>query len=231
MSPGFKVLAVWLLLAGLAAPDNAPAQGASTDGVPVRGVVTRPPVVTEAAPPARYRTRRAPADEPAVPAADCGCDPGRFAVVWLTGDHLPPIRPASPPPSMTQKDTRFEPSVIAVGVGGTVAFPNLDPFFHNVFSYSATRRFDLGRYPAGESESVTFEVPGIVPVFCEIHYSMRAYVHVLETPYFAVSDDQRQFEIPRVQPGTYVLHVWQENQPDLARTIEIGDEPVDLRIP
>ena len=119
---------------------------------------------------------------------------------------------------------------LAVPVGATVEFPNLDPFFHNVFSYSKTKRFDLGRYPAGNSESVTFDKPGIVSIFCEIHYSMRAYVHVLDTPYFAVSDDERHFEIDDVEPGEYVLHVWQENLPEIQRPLSVRDEPLKLEV-
>ena len=79
--------------------------------------------------------------------------------------------------------------------------------------------------------TVRFEEPGIVPVFCEIHYSMRAYIHVLDTPYFAVTDENRRFEIPDVQPGKYVVHVWQENLPEIRREITVGQEPVDLELP
>jgi hypothetical protein len=131
---------------------------------------------------------------------------------------------------MAQKDRMFVPSVLAVPVGATVEFPNLDPFFHNVFSYSKPKRFDLGRYPAGDSESVVFDKPGIVSVFCEIHYSMRAYVHVLDTPYFAVTDEERRFEIADVRPGEYVLHVWQENLPEIRRPLTVAHQPLDLEV-
>ena len=72
-----------------------------------------------------------------------------------------------------------------MAVGTTVSFPNFDPFFHNVFSYSKPKKFDLGRYAQGKSAEVKFDKPGIVNLFCEIHYSMKAYIHVLATPYFA----------------------------------------------
>jgi hypothetical protein len=161
---------------------------------------------------------------------DCVCNPGLFSVVYLTGEHLPPINPPDGMPVMAQKDKMFVPSVLAVGVGYTVGFPNLDPFFHNVFSYSKTRQFDLGRYPKGETETVTFDKPGIVKVFCEIHYSMRAYVHVLETPYFATSDEKGNFSIKNVEPGTYTLNVWQENLQDISRQITVGSDSTYIEI-
>ena len=132
---------------------------------------------------------------------------------------------------MSQKNKAFEPAVIAVSVGSTVEFPNLDPFFHNVFSYSKPKKFDLGRYPKGESESVVFDKPGIVKVFCEIHYSMRAYIHVLESPYIATSDELGRFDIKNIEPGDYTIHLWQENLPSVTKEITItdGNNTVELK--
>ncbi|MGH8015605.1 MAG: hypothetical protein ACREBV_05395 [Candidatus Zixiibacteriota bacterium] len=155
---------------------------------------------------------------------DCVCNPGLFSVVYLTGKNLPPIVPPESVPQMSQKDKMFVPSVLTVGVGYTVDFPNLDPFFHNVFSYSKTKQFDLGRYPKGHSERVTFDKPGIVKIFCEIHFSMRAYVHVLETPYFATSDEKGNFVIKDVQPGQYILNIWQENLSDLQQPLSVSGD-------
>jgi len=218
-----------LLVPAGSAPGADPA--AASAGVVVSGLVLREPAApAKPAPPARYRTRRAPAPPEAEMAADCGCDPGKYAVVHLTGDHLPPLRMPLTMPAMAQKDRRFDPPVLAVPAGADVEFPNRDPFFHNVFSYSKPRSFDLGRYPAGETAVVSFPNPGIIPIFCEIHYSMRAYVHVFDTPYFAVTDDLRHFEIADVQPGEYVVHVWQENLPELTMPLTVGDEPVELEV-
>lgn len=206
----------------------------SAAGVVVHGVVRRgsaaPPAPT--APP-RYRERRVEADEKVElpPGSGCQCDPARYAVVWLTGESLPVPTLPDPPPRMAQQDRMFVPSVLAVPVDATVEFPNADPFFHNVFSYSRTRKFDLGRYPKGESAAVVFDKPGIVPIFCEIHYTMRAYIHVLETPYYAVTDEGRRFGIADVAPGTYVLHVWQENLPELRKAIRVDADPVEVEIP
>jgi hypothetical protein len=82
----------------------------------------------------------------------------------------------------------------------------------------------LGKYPKGHSEKVTFEKPGIVKVFCEIHYSMRGYVHILETPFFTVSDEKGNFLIKDVPPGQYTINIWQENLSDLKEPVTvIGD--------
>lgn len=162
--------------------------------------------------------------------SDCKCNPGDYAVVYLTSDNLPEITLSDSVPTMKQKNMKFEPSVLTVAVGTTVEFPNLDPFYHNVFSYSKTKKFDLGRFPKGKSEFVTFDKPGIVKVFCEIHFPMRAYVHILETPYFATSDENGKFTIKDINPGEYTLHVWQENLPDILRpiTIEEGNNIIEV---
>ncbi|NNE42969.1 MAG: hypothetical protein HKN12_02060 [Gemmatimonadetes bacterium] len=196
----------------------------------VSGVVLREPAFngnTKSVNRYRERSRRGAGEEEA---ASCDCNPGLFAVVTLEGDGLKPAAPAVQPPTMAQKDRRFEPSVLAIPVGGLVSFPNEDPFFHNVFSYAKEQSFDLGRYPQGETHEVRFDTPGIIPVFCEIHYSMRAYIHVMESPYFAVSDEARRFEIPDVPPGDYTLRVWQENLPEIVQPVTVGPEPVRVEV-
>ncbi len=193
------------------------------------GTVKRSPAATEQPSSVeRYHTRDAlPRHDNG---ANCICNPGIYSVVYLTGDSLPPIQLPKDHPTMSQKDMMFQPSVLAVAVGTTVSFPNQDPFFHNVFSYSKERKFDLGRYPKGQTQEVTFDKPGIIKVFCEIHYSMRAYIHVLPTPYFAVSDERGAFKIPSVKPGDYTLHVWQENLPELTQPITIGPDGKSVEV-
>jgi len=128
------------------------------------------------------------------------------AVVYLEG--APAARAASRHRSrLVQKDTTFVPGALVVEVGTTVEFPNADPFFHNVFSYSKPKRFDLGRYPQGESKSVRFDAPGIVKIYCEVHRSMRALLVVVESPYHTVVDERGRFSIPDVPPGRYELVV------------------------
>jgi plastocyanin len=110
--------------------------------------------------------------------------------------------------TMTQRDTAFVPAVLAVRVGGTVSFPNSDPFFHNVFSYSSAQRFDLGRYPQGESKDVVFSEPGIVEVFCEVHEFMRGVIVVTENPYHAIVGADGRFRIPGIPAGEHTIAFW-----------------------
>ena len=146
------------------------------------------------------------------------------AVVYLKGSI-----PGDPPagyvaqPDMMQSDTAFAPSVVAVGVGGTVVFPNMDPFFHNVFSYSSAKRFDLGRYPQGESKEVVFDESGIIQVFCEVHDFMRGAILVTENPYHATVDENGDFSIDGVPPGEYTLVAWQPDHDELERTVTVTD--------
>lgn len=135
------------------------------------------------------------------------------AVAYLKGriPGAPPTPPAAPP-TMMQHDTAFVPGTLVVSVGTTVSFPNDDPFFHNVFSYSRTKRFDLGRYPKGTTKQVTFNEPGVVKVYCEVHNFMRAVIVVTENPFHTVVNDDGTFRIEGVPPGDYTLVV---SQPDL----------------
>ena len=132
-------------------------------------------------------------------------------VVWLRPlDGPAPALPTAKRYEMTQKDKQFHPHVLAVPVGASVAFPNLDPLFHNVFSLYKGERFDLGLYEAGSSRAVRFERPGVSFIFCNIHPQMSAYVVAVETPYFAVSDDKGDVRIANVPAGRYRMEVWYE---------------------
>ena len=124
-------------------------------------------------------------------------------------------------PTMTQRDTTFVPSVVAVPAGGTVGFPNADPFFHNVFSYSSAHRFDLGRYPQGETKSVTFPEPGIVEVFCEVHEFMRGAIVVTENPFHAVVGADERFRIAGVPEGEHTIAFWHPDHEPIERRIVV----------
>ena len=113
--------------------------------------------------------------------------------------------PGAPHGSMAQRDETFEPHLLAVLQGATVDFPNDDDVFHNVFSLSSAKTFDLGRYPKGSSRSLTFGKPGRVDVFCHIHSDMSAIVLVLDNPYFASPDTKGHFVIDSVPPGDYTV--------------------------
>ena len=148
------------------------------------------------------------------------------AVVYV--DHVPPgadsalAAAATPMPRLAQKDQSFVPRVLAIAVGTRVDFPNQDPIYHNVFSLSAARRFDLGKYPRGSSRQVLFSKPGLVNVYCDIHSEMEAFVLVLPHHGFARPSPSGEFTLPELPAGRYVLHAW---HPDL------GEQTVTLDVP
>jgi plastocyanin len=156
------------------------------------------------------------------------------AIAMLVG----PVRGTSPAGAgdrerVVQRDTAFHPAVVIVRQGTSVAFPNDDSFFHNVFSYSRPKRFDLGRYPRGESKSVRFDSPGIVKVFCEIHNWMRGAVVVTENPFHALIDKDGFFRIADVPPGRHRLRVWQFDQGETEVEVEVpasGTVRVEIRL-
>jgi plastocyanin len=123
---------------------------------------------------------------------------------------MPAAKPAPRAASIAQRDEQFVPHVVAVTSGSAVAFPNDDPFFHNVFSLSRGATFNLGRYPSGTSRSRTFSRPGIVKVFCEIHSHMSAVVRVFDHNYFTIPGDDGTFAIDDVPPGDHTLVAWHE---------------------
>ncbi len=145
------------------------------------------------------------------------------AVVYLESDELDrgtyPL-PAQKP-ILDQKNLQFHPHVLPILVGTTVEFPNRDNLFHNVFSYSGPKDFDLGRYPKDDSRSVTFDRPGIVRVYCDIHSHMHATILVLRHPFFAVPDDNGAYVIRNVPPGKYRLVLWYERELAERRTVEV----------
>lgn len=142
------------------------------------------------------------------------------AVVYLVGD-VPGAAHRAEQARMVQQDTAFTPSALVVPVGGTVEFPNADPFFHNVFSYSSTQRFDLGRYPQGESKSVTFDEAGVVSVFCEVHDKMRGVIIVTGNPYHAVVGEDGSFRIEGVPPGEHRVAFWSADHRPVEETITV----------
>jgi plastocyanin len=141
------------------------------------------------------------------------------AVVYVVG-RVPGAAPTAAP-VMAQRDTAFVPLVVAVQAGGSVAFPNEDAFFHNVFSYSSAQRFDLGRYPQGESKSVTFPEAGIVEVFCEVHQFMRGAILVTENPFHAVVGADNTFRISGLPPGEHTIRIWHPEHEAAERRVTV----------
>jgi plastocyanin len=135
---------------------------------------------------------------------------------------------------MDQRHERFIPHVLAVMVGTVVDFPNSDLTYHNVFSLSRAKRFDLGRYAAGKSKGVRMDRPGVVRVFCDIHSHMSAFVLVFNHPFFDVTDDDGRFELPALPAGTYTLVGWYEGEARITRPVTVaagGWAEVDLVVP
>lgn len=128
---------------------------------------------------------------------------------------------------LIQHRKSFQPHVLVVPVGTLVDFPNRDPFFHNVFSLFDGKRFDLGLYEAGATNSVRFDRVGVSFLFCNIHPEMSAVVVAVDTPYFAASDRSGSISIANVPDGKYELHVWYERSlpedlKELNRIVTIG---------
>jgi plastocyanin len=179
----------------------------------------------------RVELRQAPADhEPRPNVADLGMHTGhgptdrRRSVVYLD----PAPRAAfdvrdEPRVRLDQRNETFIPHVLAIVAGTTVDFPNNDRTYHNVFSLSKPRTFDLGRYAAGRSKSIRFDKPGIVRVFCDIHSHMSAYILVFSHRYFAVTDEEGRYRIDNVPPGSYTIVAWNEAMAVESRRVVVPD--------
>ena len=127
------------------------------------------------------------------------------AVVYVEGARA---KPKPTKATMVMKGKSFAPRVVVVGVGGTVEFPNEDPIFHNVFSVSGENRFDLDLYKRPKTGSWTFQHPGVVRVYCNIHPQMSAVVLVRDSPYFTKAAQDGSFLIEDVPAGKYTLTAW-----------------------
>jgi plastocyanin len=129
---------------------------------------------------------------------------------------------------LDQRNEAFVPHVLAIVAGTTVDFPNNDTTYHNVFSLSSTRSFDLGRYAVGRSKSVRFDRPGIVRVFCDIHSHMSAFILVFAHRHFAVTDDEGRYRLENVPPGSYTVMAWNESAPTESRRIVVPESGGDV---
>ena len=141
------------------------------------------------------------------------------AVLWLIGPAAPPRAPLETEIGTSGKE--FSPHVLVVPVGSTVAFPNHDPFNHNVFSLSEENPFDLGLYGRGEVRTVRFERPGVVRVYCNVHAQMSAVVVVRDSPWYTQPSSDGSFDFGAVPPGGYTLHAWHERAPETTRALDV----------
>lgn len=147
----------------------------------------------------------------------------RDVVVYLEGTGARSASAAPRTPQLKQINQSFEPHVLGVPVGTTVDFPNGDLVYHNVFSYSKAKKFDLGYYGKGKSKTVKFDRPGVVQVFCDIHSNMSAYVLVVDSPFVTQPDDAGAYAFPELPNGTYTLRVWHPDLGDRSTTVTVTD--------
>jgi hypothetical protein len=124
---------------------------------------------------------------------------------------------------MAQKDLAFVPMLLPVQTGTKVEFPNLDDTYHNIFSYSPAKRFDLGRYRRDEQPvpAQQFDVPGLVVLRCDIHEHMRGLILVLDTPHFVLTDTDGRYRLGGLPAGRYTLKVWLDSKTTLERAVEL----------
>jgi plastocyanin len=143
-----------------------------------------------------------------------------LAVVYLEGDF--PRQGPLPIKQINQKNLTFEPALLAVQTGTKVEFPNQDDVYHNVFSYSSAKRFDLGRYRSEERPipSQIFDKPGLVTLRCDIHEHMRALILVLSTPHFVLSDSDGRFRLAGIPAGHHILKTWIDSRTILEHAVD-----------
>lgn len=175
--------------------------------------------------------------------SDTQSDPLSFersrVVIWLEGSAPATVVPSSavtsPTPQVAQLDRRFSPDLLVIQAGSIVSFPNMDPIFHNIFSLSRARTFDLGSYDQGQTRKVTFPRPGVVDVYCHLHPNMEATIVVTPNRWYARADPSSgQYRIPDVPPGQYTVVAWHKYAGFFRKTITIAaghDAVADFFIP
>ena len=180
----------------------------------IEGKVELPPEQVEHSTNQRYQVN---------PESRSGLPDPPAAVVYLQGALSHIESPGAPLLSqMAQKNINFSPGLLPIQVGTMVEFPNLDDTYHNVFSYSKTKRFDLGRYRKGEKPGVVlFDKPGVVTLHCEIHGTMRGTILVLDTPYFQKTDAQGHFLLEGLPAGRYLLKAWVSEDDVRVQTVDL----------
>jgi len=152
--------------------------------------------------------------------------------VYLERASLDPAAPVSA--KLLQQNKQFEPEILIVPVGSTVSFPNADPIFHNVFSLSKAKHFDLGYYPDGQSRTVKFDKAGVVQVYCHLHPQMSAAILVVESPWYTRPGTDGSFSFSAIPSGTYQIVAWHKSAGFFRQRVEVqqtGSVRVDLTIP
>jgi plastocyanin len=208
-----RSLHVALIALGLIVVGMAATRSSAQPNTSVRGRVEIGIPVSTKRPSAGYPTRAVQTTALA-PVSEL-----RNVVVYLKdapARATPPVRQ-----QIHQRNETFMPRVVAVPIGSEVEFPNDDPIYHNVFSLSRVKSFNLGRYPRGETRRVRFDKPGIVKVFCDIHSHMSATVIVFNHPWFAVPDENGRYELPALPPGDRQITAWHERLGDTTTSVRV----------
>ena len=137
--------------------------------------------------------------------------------------------------SIDQREMKFMPRVIAIVAGTKVSFPNNDKAWHNVYSASEAKKFDLGLYAPKQSRDVTFDRPGVVRILCNVHPNMEAFIVVKGHPYFSAADSQGGYQINNVPLGKARLEIWHPEfgtrvaPVELVREAEVVAIDIDLK--
>ncbi|MFL6733359.1 MAG: methylamine utilization protein [Sphingomicrobium sp.] len=155
-----------------------------------------------------------------VPAAPCAAGALLVRVVDASGRPVPnavvTVRPSTGllpmkvtrKYSVTQEDLQFHPFVLVVPQGATVSFPNLDDTKHQVYSFSPAKKFELKLFARDQSRSVRFDKAGIVPLGCNIHDSMTAFVVVADSAWTAATDGRGVVRFPDVPNAAASMTIW-----------------------
>jgi plastocyanin len=153
-------------------------------------------------------------------------NPFERVAVWLESDRAENVTPIAA--TIEQRNHRFEPQLVIVPKGSTVEFPNLDLVFHNIFSLSAVRPFDLGYYPKGQSRQVTFPRAGVVQVYCHVHSNMYAAIVVVASRWATQPASDGSFGWPDIPPGKYRLMAWQRFGGLYRRELTVQSSPIHI---
>ncbi|MEI9812587.1 MAG: carboxypeptidase regulatory-like domain-containing protein [Acidobacteriota bacterium] len=142
-------------------------------------------------------------------------------VVYLEGSSA--FEGTRKTPAIEQRERRFSPDLVVIPAGGSITFPNFDPIFHNVFSLSKAKSFDLGNYSKGQTRTVAFPKPGVVFVYCHLHPNMSAAVVVAPNAWSTIADAAGKFTLPDVPPGNYTVAAWHKTAGTFRQKVTVGE--------
>jgi plastocyanin len=155
-------------------------------------------------------------------------------VVYLEGEQRSASATIAATAEMEQQNRRFSPDLVVIPAGESVSFPNFDPIFHNVFSLSKAKSFDLGNYSKGQTRMVTFPKAGIVAVYCHLHPNMAGTIVVTPNQWGVRVDAGGQYTLSDVPPGKYTVVAWHKTGGTFRKTIEVAagrDSVADFFVP